>query len=105
MTKLSCATCSMPLENPSDVGTTIGKDSFCIHCTDQNKNLKSCQEIFDGGVQFFLSVLPDMPKDFAEKIVRKNMNFLPYWKTNFDACLNGPEASEQEFKDVLKRLK
>lgn len=94
----------MPLTNPSDLGTSIGNDSFCIHCITPQKTVKPCREIFEGGVQFFLSVMPDLKRDFAEKIVRKNMKMLPYWKTNTDSCLRGPEASDAEFAEILKRL-
>ena len=35
----------------------------------------------------------------AEKLVRKNMLQLPYWKS-----LNGPLASDEEFEEMMKRL-
>ncbi len=105
MTNISCAACSMPLENDSLIGAKYDQDYFCIHCIHPDKSVKSTEEVFQGGVHFFQSMMPDLSKDFAEKIVRKNMNKLPYWKRHPAPCLKGTEATDQEFQEVLKRLK
>lgn len=99
-----CAACSMPLENNSLVGLVQGDQSFCIHCVDSDHRLKSCEEIFAGGVEFFLTLDPTFERKFVEKIVRKNMLHLPYWQNNPAACLQGDIASDEEFSAVLSRL-
>ncbi|MBF0363436.1 MAG: hypothetical protein HQK49_20610 [Oligoflexia bacterium] len=104
MTSRFCSACNMPLENTSDIGLTTKEHFFCIHCTHQDKTIKTCTEIFEGGIQFFLNTMPDLNRDFAERIVRKNMNSLSYWNTRKDTCLQGPEASDEEFAEILKRL-
>jgi len=61
-----------------EIGAETEKGLLCIHCVDENGNIKSCQEIFDGGVEFFLHTITNVKKDLAEKITRKNMNIQPY---------------------------
>ncbi len=95
----------MPLRNKEEIGAEIEKGSLCIHCVDESANIKSCQEIFDGGVEFFMSAIPDTEKELAEKITRKNMNMLPYWKDSNEECLKGEEATDEEFQNTLSKLK
>ncbi|WP_346354743.1 zinc ribbon domain-containing protein [Azotosporobacter soli] len=99
-----CAACSMPLENETLIGLEKDDQSFCAYCVNEEKTVKSCEEIFEGGVQFFLSLDPSFTRSFAEKNVRKNMHSLPYWKNNTAPCLQGEIASDEEFAQILARL-
>jgi Putative zinc ribbon domain len=99
-----CAACSMPLESDSLIGLETDNESFCIHCVNEDKQVKSCEEIFEGGVQFFMSIGSSMNRDFAEKIVRKNMRQLSYWQNEAYSCLSGEIATDEEFNSVLAKL-
>ena len=100
-----CEACSMPLTNPQDEALSLDGQHFCVHCVDEHGAVKSCAEIFDGGVQFFLMNFPDLGKAMAEKITRKNMLSLPYWQDKKADCLNGEVATDAEFEMILKKLK
>ncbi len=99
-----CAACSMPLDEVSNIGLETDGDAFCIHCVTEDKKVKSCKEIFEGGVAFFLGLDSSFSRPFAEKCVRRNMLNLPYWKDKGDACLSGDVATEEEFNQVLAKL-
>ncbi len=90
----TCIACSEPLN----------EGSVCEHCATADGGVKSCGEIFEGGVQYFMGAVPGADRAFAEKLVRKNMNKLPYWKGNGCGCLEGEEASDEEFEKVLGGL-
>ena len=99
-----CIACSMPLDNKELIGLKNDQGLFCIHCIDENKKVKSCEEIFEGGIQFFMSIVPNMDRNFAEKITRKNMTGLPYWQGENYPCLNGETATDDEFQKILQTL-
>lgn len=99
-----CAACSMPIDRDEVFGAEINNNSFCLHCVDENKNVKTCEEIFEGGVQFFMSIDPAIARTFAEKIVRKNMKMLPYWQGKEYPCLAGETATDEEFQQILAKL-
>lgn len=100
-----CAACSMPLDSDNVIGLETDKESFCIHCVSEDKEVKSCEEIFEGGVQFFMSIDASMTRNLAEKNVRKNMKSLPYWQNRECPCLSGEIATDEEFKQILSKLK
>lgn len=83
---------------PLDEGT------ICEHCSDGDGGVKSCEEVFEGGVKFFMEAVEGTEKDLAERLVRKNMNRLPYWQENKGECLNGEEASDEEFMKAMLSL-
>ena len=100
----NCISCGMPLNKQEEIGAETEKGLLCIHCVDENGNIKSCQEIFDGGVEFFMTI-PGTDKDLAEKITRKNMNMQPYWQGSDESCLRGEKATDEEFQNTLSKLK
>lgn len=99
----SCLTCGMPLVNKEDFPGCDENGDFCIHCVNEDGSLKTCEEIFDGGVQFFMETVGD-DRSLAERLTRKNMRQLPYWQDNFCAALEGEEATEEEFQFALAKL-
>jgi hypothetical protein len=99
-----CIACGMPLDSKELIGLKTDQGLFCIHCIDENKKVKSCEEIFEGGVQFFMSVLPNVDRNFAEKITRKNMTGQTYWQGGSYPCQNGGKATDDEFQKVLQIL-
>lgn len=99
-----CIACTMPLASNEEIGAQITDGPVCIHCADGKGGVKSCAEIFEGGVQFFLMTFPDMDRTVAERVTRKNMRALPYWHGKGTACLEGEEATDEEFQSILERL-
>jgi hypothetical protein len=98
-----CEACGMPLNKKEDFAGGDENAKFCLYCVKEDGTIKSCEEIFEGGVQFFLSKIGDN-RELAEKITRKNMNQLPYWKEKDCAVLKGEMASDEEFAEILKKL-
>lgn len=94
----------MPLNDPKDFGSETENGPVCIHCSTADGKVKGCEEIFEGGVQFFMHTLSGADRVLAEKLTRKNMNSLPYWQKNKSACLEGDLATDQEFQDALSKL-
>ena len=102
--KTLCAACSMPLEKKEDIKLVIGEDSFCKYCVDKNGKLKSAEQIFRGGVSFFMHTVEGTPLDLAERITRRNMKSLAYWQKNKPTCLEGSEATNEEYTEAMKQL-
>ena len=98
-----CQACGMPLIKKEDFAQGNENSSFCLYCVNADGNVKSCEEIFEGGVQFFLSQIKGDRK-MAEKITRKNMNRLAYWQGKDCAILKGEIATDEEFAEAMKKL-
>lgn len=99
----TCNTCGMPLINKEDFSQGNENAEFCAYCTDENGNVKSCEDIFEGGVNFFLQAIGG-EREVAEKITRKNMSQLPYWHDKGCAILEGEMATDEEFQSVMEKL-
>ena len=93
----------MPLNKPEDCPNGDMNAESCVHCTDSNGEIKSCDEIFEGGVHFFMGATGSSRED-AEKLVRKNMKALPYWEDKGTECLEGEIATDEEFKAALGKM-
>ncbi len=102
---ITCITCGMPLEgaHANDIGFTSPEGVVCRFDSVDGK-IKSGEEIFEGGVQFFLGTLTDGNRDLAERLTRKNMRGLPYWQTRPFALLDGAEATFEEFEAAMAKL-
>ena len=99
-----CIACGMPLNEKEDITSETDEGPACKYCVDSSGKVKSCKEIFEGGVQFFMNSVQGVDKSLAERITRKNMNRLPYWKNKDEECLKGEEASDEEFEKALNDL-
>ncbi len=99
----TCAACGMPLTKKEHFAKGDESSNFCLYCVNPEGEVKSCEEIFQGGVAYFLQALGG-DKIMAEKIVRKNMNSLPYWQEKNCEILKGPMATDEEFADLMKKL-
>lgn len=98
-----CQACGMPLIKKEDFALGNENADFCLYCTDSSGQVKPVEEIFEGGVQFFMSVAgPD--RNLAEKITRRNMNSLSYWQGKNLPVLQGEQASDEEFAAALEKL-
>ncbi len=98
-----CQACGMPLTKKEDFAKSDENSNFCLYCVNTEGNVKTCEEIFEGGVQFFVSQIGGERK-MAEKITRKNMIGLSYWKDKDCPILKGEMATEEEFAEVMKKL-
>ena len=99
-----CVACGMPLDNPEYIGAQTEAGLFCKFCVKEDGTPKSCQEIFNGGVHFFVQSIPGTSRELAERVTRKNMNRLPYWQDRKDECLTGVQATDAEYQEILNKL-
>lgn len=98
-----CWACGMPLTKKEDFAGGDENSNFCLFCANEDGSVKSCEEIFEGGVHFFMSHL-EGDRNMAEKLVRKNMNQLPYWQDKDCEILQGEMATDEEFNAFLSNL-
>jgi len=99
-----CVSCGMPLNQKEDIAAMTDKGPACKFCVDSEGKVKSCREIFESGVNFFMSSVPGIDQELAERITRKNMNNQTYWKGNDEECLKGVQATDEEFQAALEKL-
>lgn len=93
----------MPLTKKEDFAGGDENAKFCQYCTNADGSVKTCEEIFEGGVQFFMSQIGD-DRQMAEKVTRKNMNARPYWQGKNCEVLNGEQATDEEFQAVMAKM-
>lgn len=98
----SCHACGMPLTKKEDFAMGDENSDFCVYCTHPDGTPKSCEEVFEGGVQYFMSTLGG-DRGLAEKVTRKNMQSLSYWKDKSCSCLTGDVVSDEEFSKLMKQ--
>lgn len=105
VTMKSCITCGMPFEgsHANDIGFETAEGPVCVFDSQDGK-VKSGEEIFKGGIEFFLGEATNGDRDLAERVTRKNMKQLPYWQKHPFAELEGPEATDEEFGMVMMKL-
>ena len=101
----SCITCGMPLEgnHAGDVGLVLPEGLVCKFDSENGK-IKSAEEIFDGGVNFFTGATTDGGRELATCLTRQKMKALPYWQAHPFAKLDGPEATDEEFRAAIAKL-
>jgi hypothetical protein len=99
-----CVACGVPLRKEEDIHGQIDEGPLCEWCITPDGSVKNCEVIFESVVKFFNESVPDTDREFAERITRKNMNNLPYWKGKDIECLKGDEATDEEFKTTLDKL-
>ena len=95
----------MPLEDAhaGDIGMETADGTVCIHDMKEG-GIRPPEEIFEGGVQFFLSAVTNGDRDVAERLTRKNMNLLPYWQIRPFTQLQGAQATDEEFAAAMTKL-
>ncbi len=98
-----CQSCGMPLTKKADFAKGDEKSILCCYCVDAEGNAKSAEEIFEGGVQFFMNSFGG-DRQKAERLTRKNMSQQPYWKNKNCKILEGEMASDEEFKTMLAKM-
>lgn len=93
----------MPLTKKEDFAGGDENSDFCLYCANADGSVKSCEDIFEGGVQYFMGQVGGDRK-MAEKITRKNMSGLPYWQGKNCEILKGETATDEEFAEALKNM-
>ena len=95
----------MPFEgnHANDIGLETADGTVCKFDS-ADGNIKSGEDIFEGGVMFFLTAVADGNRDLAERLTRKNMSALPYWQAHHFAELDGTLATDQEFGEAMAKL-
>lgn len=101
----SCITCGMPLEgeHAGDIGFESPDGPVCKFDSVDGK-IKGAEEIFEGGVLFFLDEVAGGDRALAERLTRKNMSVLPYWQAHPFAELDGIMSSDEEFGAAMAKL-
>lgn len=95
----------MPLEgdHAGDFGMDTPDGPVCKFDI-KDGQIKSPEEIFQGGVEFFANTVADGDRDLAARLTRKNMNSLPYWQAHPFAELQGEQATDEEFGTAMAKL-
>ncbi|KKR37130.1 MAG: hypothetical protein UT69_C0010G0009 [Candidatus Yanofskybacteria bacterium GW2011_GWE1_40_10] len=83
----------MPLTKKEDFDNGDENSNFCLYCVNTDGSVKSCEEIFEGGVQFFMT-----------QIEGDRMGELSYWRDKNCEVLKGEMATDEEFAEVMKKL-
>lgn len=101
----TCITCGMPFEgdHANDISLELPEGTVCKFDSENGK-IKSGEQIFEGGVEFFAHEATDGDHELAARLTRRNMKSLPYWQTHPFAMLNGPEATDEEFQTAMAKL-
>ena len=101
----SCITCGMPLvgNHAKDLATELPEGPVCKFDF-ENGQLKSGEEIFKGGVEFFSSATTNGDRELSTRLTRRNMKSLSYWQARPFDELTGPEATSKEFQDAMAKL-
>ncbi|MBN1585205.1 hypothetical protein JW899_02440 [Candidatus Uhrbacteria bacterium] len=95
----------MPLFREDDIGAEFDFGPACVHCVGPDGKIRDCGDVFLGGVDFFVNNLEGVSRELAERVTRRNMRSLPYWRGREGCgCLDGDEATEEEFDSVLSKL-
>ncbi len=95
----------MPFEgdHSGDVGLLTPDGPVCKYDSENGK-IKTPQEIFQGGIDYFVGAATDGDRPLAERLTRRNMNHLPYWQKHPFPELEGPEATDDEYGLALAKL-
>lgn len=95
----------MPFEgdHEKDIGLETVDGPVCVYDV-SNGAIKPSEDIFEGGVQFFMGEGTGGDRALAERVTRKNMKSLPYWQAHPFDLLSGDEATDEEFGMVMARL-
>ena len=94
----------MPLMRAEDCFSGDMNAVVCVHCADETGQVKPCDEVFEGGVQFFMGAT-GAERNLAERLTRKNMLTLDYWKEHGTDCLKGDCATDEEFQAMMDSLR
>ena len=74
----SCMSCGMPMAKPEDFGGGNPENLYCVHCSKPDGSLKSYEEVFEGIVNFMVTV-QKLDRKTAESAAKVHMAVMPAW--------------------------
>jgi uncharacterized glyoxalase superfamily protein PhnB len=74
----SCMSCGMPMAKPEDFGGVNPENLYCVHCSKPDGSLKSYEEVFEGMVNFMVTV-QKLDRKTAESAAKVHMAVMPAW--------------------------
>jgi len=74
----SCMSCGMPMAKPEDFGGGNPENLYCVHCSKPDGSLKSYEEVFEGIVNFMVTV-QKLERKTAESAAKVHMAVMPAW--------------------------
>ena len=74
----SCMSCGMPMAKPEDFGGGNPENLYCVHCSKPDGSLKSYEEVFEGMVNFMVTV-QKLDRKTAESAAKVHMAVMPAW--------------------------
>ncbi len=93
----------MPLTDESEIGLETSYGPVCIHDSEDGE-IKEAEDIFAGGVAYFVDNVTEGDFDLAERLTRRNMLSLEYWQENPFEELEGSVATEAEYAEAMAKL-
>ncbi len=87
----------------NDIGLTLPEGPVCKFDSENGK-VKSGEEVFNGGIEFYASEVTQGDRALAERLTRRNMNTLPYWQEHHFNMLEGPRATDEEYSNAMAKL-
>ncbi|MBD3317722.1 MAG: hypothetical protein GF344_18195 [Chitinivibrionales bacterium] len=75
MASTNCLSCAMPL-TPDTRGAS---ESHCRYCTDEQGNLKDCEQVRFGIAQWFKQWQPGLDDETASRRAKLYMQAMPAW--------------------------
>lgn len=101
----TCITCGMPFvgNHENDIGFELPKGPVCKFDS-ENGQVKSGDEIFEGGIVFFAQAVAEGDRELATRLTRRNMKSLLYWQAHPFEKLAGAEATDEEFQTAMAKL-
>ncbi len=95
----------MPLEgnHAGDFAFEAPEGPVCVYDS-KDGVIKSIEEVFGGGVNFFSQTTTGGDRALAERLTRRNMKTLPYWQEHPGPVLDGPTATDEEHADAMAKL-
>ncbi len=74
-----CESCGMPMKNVELRGGKKEECKCCVHCCDEEGNLKSKEDVKKGMINYYVEH-EGKSKEEAEKLVDEYMTKMPAWK-------------------------
>lgn len=73
-----CTSCGMPMTKLEDFGGGNLENLYCVYCSKPDGSLKSCEEVFQGMVNFMM-MSQKMDRKTAESAATERMSKMPAW--------------------------
>lgn len=78
MEKKNCESCGMPMVKDLDFGGNNRENPYCVHCCDENGQLKSYEAVMEGMTEFAMKMMGSS-YETAKETARENMSKMPAW--------------------------